>query len=197
MSFKYLSQFERLVGGYFNAPYAISVDSCTHAIELCLIYQKIKKKIGIPKNTYISIPMTAHKLKIKWRWLDSKWENYYFLKNTNIIDAAVFWKKNGYIKNTFMCLSFQYKKHINIGKGGMILTDDKFAYEELLKMSYDGRERYLEWRKQNIKSIGYHYYLTPESAANGIKIFKKKSKLKPKIWRYTDYPDLSLMEVFK
>lgn len=197
MSFKYLSQFERLVGGYFNAPYAISVDSCTHAIELCLIYQKIKKKIGIPKNTYISIPMTAHKLKIKWRWLDSKWENYYFLKNTNIIDAAVFWKKNGYIKNTFMCLSFQYKKHINIGKGGMILTDDKFAYEELLKMSYDGRERYLEWRKQNIKSFGYHYYLTPESAANGIKIFKKKSKLKPKIWRYTDYPDLSLMEVFK
>ncbi|MDB4023397.1 DegT/DnrJ/EryC1/StrS family aminotransferase [Pelagibacteraceae bacterium] len=197
MSFKHLSHFEKVVGEYFNAPYAISVDSCTHAIELCLIQQKIKKKIGIPKNTYISIPMTAHKLKIKWKWLDSNWENYHFLQNTNIIDAAVFWKKNGYIKNTFMCLSFQHKKHINIGKGGMILTDDKLAYKELLKMTYDGRERHLEWRKQNIKSFGYHYYLTPESAANGIKIFKKKSKLKPKIWKYTDYPDLSLMEVFK
>jgi dTDP-4-amino-4,6-dideoxygalactose transaminase len=197
MSFKYLNYFEKKVREYFNAPYAISVDSCTHAIELCLINQKIKKKIGIPKHTYISIPMTAHKLKIKWKWSNIKWKNYYFLENTNIIDAAVFWKKNGYIKNTFMCLSFQQKKHINIGKGGMILTDNKLAYKNLLKMTHDGRERNLEWRKQNIEYFGYHYYLPPESAARGIRIFKKKSELKPKIWTYSDYPDLTLMKVFK
>ena len=196
MSFEAVNKFEKNISEFFNSPYAVATDCCTHAIELCLRYKKIKK-IKSPTNTYASIPMTAIKLNLKWSWSNERWKNFYFFKNTNIIDAAVFWKKNGYIKNTFMCLSFQYKKHINIGKGGMILTDDKFAYEELLKMSYDGRERYLEWRKQNIKSFGYHYYLTPESAANGIKIFKKKSKLKPKIWRYTDYPDLSLMEVFK
>ena len=45
--------------------------------------------------------------------------------NTNIIDAAVYWKENCYIPNSFMCLSFQFQKHLNIGKGGMILTDDK------------------------------------------------------------------------
>ena len=33
-----------------------------------------------------------------------------------------------------MCLSFQFQKHLNIGKGGMILTDDKDAFEAFSEM---------------------------------------------------------------
>jgi dTDP-4-amino-4,6-dideoxygalactose transaminase len=196
MSFKILSKFEKSISNFFDAPYAISTDSCTHAIELCFRYQNIKK-IKIPSNTYVSIPMLGIKLNLRWSWTEEKWENFYYFKGTNIIDAAVFWKKSGYVPKTFMCLSFQYQKHINIGKGGMILTDDFNAYKHLIKMSYDGRKRNIPWRKQNISSIGYHYYMTPESATTGLKIFKKKFRKLPRIWNYKDYPNLKQLNFFK
>ena len=34
---------------------------------------------------------------------------------------------------THMVLSFQFQKHLKIGRGGMILTDNKEAYEDYLK----------------------------------------------------------------
>ena len=79
------------------------------------------------------MPLLAYKLNLKWSWNFDKWKDYYFIHGTNIIDAAVLWKKNSYIKKTFMCLSFQFQKHINIGKGGMILLDSKKAYKDLIK----------------------------------------------------------------
>lgn len=196
MSFNSVYKFENLISKFFKAPYGIATDCCSHAIELCLRYKKIKK-ISIPTNTYISIPMLAIKLGIKWSWNKKKWKDFYFLQNTNIIDASVLWKKNSYIKDTFMCLSFQKQKHINIGKGGMILTDNFDAYNALTKMSYDGRARNIPWREQNISIMGYHYYMTPESAEIGIKIFDKKSKKMPRIWSYKDYPNLTKLNLFK
>ena len=196
MSFKVVSRFEKTISKYFNAPYGIATDSCTHAIELCLRYQNVKR-VEIPANTYASIPMLGVKLNIKWSWKEEKWKNFYYLGGTNIIDAAVYWKKSGYIPNTFMCLSFQYQKHISIGKGGMILTDNLNAYNKLIKLSHDGRKRNLSWRSQNISLIGYHYYLTPEAADKGLKVFKKKNNLPPRIWSYKDYPDLKKFKCFK
>ena len=196
MSFEKVKKFESLISNFFGSKYGIATDSCTHAIELCLRYKNINKKIYFPKHTYIGIPMLGLKLNLNWSWINEKWQNYYYIKNTNIIDAAVLWKKNSYIKNTFMCISFQYQKHINIGRGGMILTDSKRAYEKLIKMSYDGREREIPWRDQNIANLGFHYYLTPESAERGIDIFRNKSNLEPKTWTYREYPDLSKMKVF-
>lgn len=196
MSFEIVSKFENLIAKFFGSPYAIATDSCTHAIELCLRYQN-SKEILIPNRTYLSIPMLGFKLNLNLKWKECKWKDYYYIGNTNIVDAAVFWKKDGYIKNTFMCISFQFQKHINIGRGGMILIDNKKAYLSLMKMSYDGRDRALNWRDQNITSLGYHYYMTPESAKLGIKIFKKKSTLKPRKWSYKDYPNLQSMKVFK
>jgi len=140
--------------------------------------------------------MLPMKLGISFEWEELNWKDYYYLSN-DIIDAAVFWKKGGYVKNTLMCLSFQFKKHINIGRGGMILTDDKDARDMLIKLSYDGREREKPWMEQNISHLGYHYYLTPESAAQGIEIFNKKKDEKPKNWSYRDYPVLNNMKVFK
>ena len=195
MSFESVNKFEELISKFFGSKYGIATDSCTHAIELCLRYKNIKK-IFIPNRTYLSIPMTAIKLDLDWKWNEEKWSNYYFLEKTNIIDAAVLWRKNSYIKNTLMCLSFQYQKHLNIGRGGMILTDDKNTYDSLVKMSYDGRSRNNLWRSQNIDSIGFHYYMTPENAQSGIDIFKKKFNIHPKQWSYLDYPDLSKMEIF-
>ncbi len=196
MSFDKVIQFENKISKFFGSKYAVATDSCTHAIELCIRLKKIKKII-VPKRTYASIPMLAKKLNLKLAFDDIHWNDYYYLRDTNIIDAAVLWKKNSYISGTLMCLSFQYQKHLNLGRGGMILLDNSYEYKSLVRMSYDGRERGIPWRNQNIKYIGYHYYLTPEAAEMGLKIFEKVKNKKPKQWTSLDYPDLSKFKFVK
>jgi hypothetical protein len=105
MSFNVITKFEEKIAEFFGAPYAVAVDCCTHGIELCLRDQQIKK-ISVPKRTYISVPFLADKLNIDLEWRDEVWQDFYFIGDTNIIDAAVLWEKNSYIPNTFMCLSF-------------------------------------------------------------------------------------------
>jgi len=196
MSFEVVSEFEKKVAEFFGSPYAIAVDSCTHGIELCLRYKGFSK-ITVPTRTYISIPFLSNKLNIEMEWSEDEWQDYYYLGNTNIIDAAVLWKKNSYISKTYMCLSFQFQKHLSLGRGGMILLDDEDSYFTLKKMSYDGRIPGVPWRNQDIDTIGYHYYMTPETAQLGIDKFQEAVNTKPKQWVWTDWPDLRNMEVFK
>ena len=196
MSFDVVKKFEDKIAEFYGSPHAVAVDCCTHAIELCMRQQEIKY-FTVPKRTYISVPLLAKKLNITFDWTDEEWEDFYYLGCTNIIDAAVLWKKNSYIKGTFMCVSFQHKKHLSLGRGGIILTDDETVAKKLKKMSYDGRVPSMPWREQNIASVGYHYYMTPETAGLGLKKLSKAIAAKPVKWKITDWPDLSLMEVFK
>ena len=196
MSFKAVKDFENAIAKFYGAPYAVAVDSCTHSIELCLRYNKVKK-IVVPKLTYLSIALLANKIGIDLEWKDENWIDYYYLGGTNIIDAAVLWGKNSYIPETLMCLSFQYQKHLSLGRGGMILTDDKKASDELKHMSYDGRNPDIPWREQNIRSIGYHYYMTPETAQLGLDKLPEAIISKPRKWSIDDWPDLQKMDVFK
>lgn len=194
--FNIVTQFENTIGEFFGSKYAVSTDCCTHAIELCLRL-KSPKQVICPNRTYVSIPMTLLKLGVTFSWSDIPWKEYYQLKNTNIIDAAVLWRKNSYIPGTLMCVSFQFKKHLNLGRGGIILLDDHQDYEKLLKMVYDGRERDKPWAEQNIDTLGYHYYMTPEIAKLGLEKFQKVKNVAPKEWSYLDYPDLSKFKVFE
>lgn len=194
--FEIVEKFEKKIADFYGAPYAIATDCCTHAIELCLRQQHIKA-VTCPLQTYISVPFTFEKLKLKWDWEDKKWSDFYYIGNTNIIDAAVYWQEDGYIPKTLMCLSFQYKKHLKLGRGGAILLDDHNDYTVLSKMRYDGRDLSVPWAEQNIDTIGYHYYMTPETAQLGLDLFWPATMTKPrKQWSYNDYPDLSKMKVF-
>jgi len=194
--FEYVNQFESQVAEFFGAPYAVATDSCTHALELCFRYLK-SDWITIPKRTYLSVPMTCMKLGLNWTWKEDDWFDYYYLGSTNIIDAAVLWGQNTYISNTFMCLSFQFKKHLSLGRGGMILLSNKDDRRELKKMSYDGRDLSLPWAEQDITTMGYHYYMTPEVAKTGIELLNDRKKIPGKKWSHRDYPDLTKMSVFK
>lgn len=198
IDFNSVSEFEKLISSFFGSPFAVAVDSCTHGIELCFRYTK-EKKISVPKRTYISIPFLSEKMGLEREWRDEEWEDYYTLNygNKKIIDAAVLWRKNSYIPNTFMCVSFQYQKHLSLGRGGVILIDNENDYMELKKMSYDGRLPNTPWRSQNISTVGYHYYMTPETAKLGIEKLEMAINTKPKKWVYSDWPDLTNFEVFK
>ena len=196
MSFDSVKKFEQSIAEYFGAPFAVAVDCCTHGIELCLRQQGITH-YTVPKRTYISVPFLANKIGIEFDWRDEDWEDYYILGGTNIIDAAVLWQKDSYVPKTFMCLSFQFRKHLSLGRGGMILTDNEEAAKELKKMSYDGRIPDIPWREQDIMTFGYHYYMTPETAELGLQKLPKAISEKPVKWKVTDWPDLTKMSGFK
>ena len=78
----------------------------------------------------------------------------------------------------------------------MILTDNKISARQLKKMSYDGREPDVPWRDQNISTIGYHYYMTPETAELGLEKLPKAINEKPRVWTIEDWPDLTKLDVF-
>lgn len=193
--FNQVKEFEKTIAEFFNAPYAVAVDCCTHGLELCLRYNNITTS-SCPSNTYISVPFTFKKLDIDWEFKDQPWKDFYYLGETNIIDAAVYWKQNGYVPGTFMCLSFQFKKHLNLGRGGIILCEKENDYTELKKLSYDGRLPDIPWAEQDIDTIGYHYYMTPETAMLGLNKFTEAASTIPKTWTYKDYPYLPDMKVF-
>jgi dTDP-4-amino-4,6-dideoxygalactose transaminase len=195
MNFNTVTQLENEVAKFFGAPYAVAVDSCTHGVEICLRYTQADHII-VPKNTYLSIPFLAHKLWIDLLWKNEDWVDYYYLTE-NVIDAAVLWKPNSYVPGTFMNLSFQYQKHLSLGRGGMILTDNEDAAIRLKKMSYDGRLPNTPWREQDIEIYGYHYYMTPETAQLGLDKLPAAIATKPKKWSVSDWPDLTQMKVFK
>ena len=196
MSFESIQKFEKEISTVFGSPDAIAVDCCTHAIELCLRLNNVNH-YTVPKRTYISVPFLANKLGISFDWRDEDWEDYYFLGGTNIVDAAVLWKQDSYVPNTFMCVSFQYRKHLSLGRGGIILTDDKESAILLKKMSYDGRLPDIPWRDQDIDTYGFHYYMTPETATLGLQKLKKAIDTPPKKWTVQDWPDLTKMKIFK
>ena len=193
--FETVEKFEKEIAEFYGSPYAVATDCCTHAIELCLRHGGFNN-ITIPTHTYISVPFTLEKLNLNWEFQYQEWKDYYFLGNTNIVDAAVYWKKGGYIKDTFMCLSFQYRKHLSLGRGGMILLQNKGDYDMLKKMSYDGRSPNTPWMEQDIDTLGYHYYMTPEIAKLGLEKISKVSNEEPKKWTHKNYPNLEKMSVF-
>lgn len=187
-----VTEFEERIAKFFGAPYAVSTDSCTHAIELSMRYKNLRIAT-VPKHTYLSVPMTVHKLGGIVGWTNTKWEEYYHL-GKGIYDAAVLWRENSYVENTFMCVSFQWRKHLSLGRGGVILLDDKEAYETLIKMGYDGRSRDARWADQDIEMMGYHYYMTPETAQLGLDKLNEAIGTDAKKWSWKDYPDLTKMK---
>lgn len=195
MNFSSVTFFENKIADFFGAPFAIAVDSCTHGVELALRLTHADT-ILVPNRTYLSIPFLADKLRINRLWKDEKWVDYYYITE-RVIDAAVLWKPKSYIPGTYMGISFQYQKHLSLGRGGVILCDNRENASELKKMSYDGRLPNIPWREQNIQTRGYHYYMTPETAQLGLDKLQQAIETTPRQWVVTDWPDLTEMDIFK
>ena len=94
-------------------------------------------------------------------------------------------------------VSFQLKKRVPIGRGGMILTDDKEAYEWFKYMSYDGRDLKKYYMDDDFEMIGYHMYMIPEDAARGIMLMDSVPDENEDSGDSTTYSDLSDKKVFE
>lgn len=164
-----IRQFERTIARYCNAPYGIAVESCTAALFLSCLYLKVKE-VTIPSHTYFSVPMSIIHAGGSVKYKYSNWRGAYRLKPYPIIDSAMRLRKQMYRPGDFQCLSFQYSKHLPIGRGGMILTDNRKAAEWFRVMRNDGR-REIPKEKDRVKLLGWNFYMTPEQAAHGLSLY--------------------------
>lgn len=190
--------FEKKVAKFAGCKYAVTTDCCSHGLFLSLKYIQRKMElvrgevITIPRRTYISVPMQIDHADFTFDWEDLDWSGIYQLKPTRVWDSATRWTEGMYVGgDALQVISFQFKKRIPIGKGGIILTDDEEAYNMLKLMSYDGRDLPLAYDDPNhVKTLGYHMYMTPEDAARGIILMDMTPTINEDICDTTNYLDV-------
>jgi dTDP-4-amino-4,6-dideoxygalactose transaminase len=186
-AFDPIYQFEQALGALTGAPFVVMTDSCTHALELCLRYDKVKR-CRFTAFTYLSVPMTMHKLDISYGLVpDNEWVGEYPILGTRIWDSARLLRTGMYRSGQMQCLSFGHSKPLDIGRGGAILLDDEVAYNKLIQQRGDGRDlKITPWESQKVFEVGYHYRPTIEEAVQAL----EKLPLVNQESKYVVYPDL-------
>jgi dTDP-4-amino-4,6-dideoxygalactose transaminase len=195
--YKIVKMFEEEIADYTGSPYAISVDSCTNALFLCCKYLKVKE-VEIPSKTYLSVPQSIINSggEVVFNPSLNDWKGIYQLSPYPIYDAAKRFTSEMYIPGSLMCISFHIKKHLKIGKGGMILTDSKEAVEWLKMARYEGRSEKL-YHDDNITEMGWNMYMTPQEAAHGLALMQNISWENPDLDENNGYRDLREFKLFK
>jgi len=194
-AFLAIRDFESALCDYTGAPYCVTTDSCTHAIELALRITHDRSPVSFPARTYLSVLMTMHILDIPYELEDLDWRESYEIKGTRVWDCARRLAPGMYQAGTIQCLSFGRTKPMEIGRGGCILTDDAEVYRRASMMRADGRDIFKysigtehSWARQETFEIGYHYTLRPGDCVEGLNLLEQK-RFTPQIDKHYDYPD--------
>jgi dTDP-4-amino-4,6-dideoxygalactose transaminase len=197
--------FENKIAKFANSKHAVLVDCCSHGLFLSLKYLlsigelKQGEYLTIPSRTYVSAPLQIKHAGLRYDFKDYQWAGLYQLGNSRVWDSAVRWTKDMYIgNNNLQVISFQIKKRIPIGKGGVILTDDSEAAKWLKLASYDGRDLTTPYTDSvHFKNLGYHMYMTPEDAARGIILMDSTPEVNEDSGSHLNYTDLSVVDILK
>lgn len=209
---KITEDFERELSKYTGAKYVVTVDNQSNALFLALYYEKnIKKTIGdnvsIPCRTYPSVPCEIIHVGLKVKFLPvdgEKIKGAYQLVGSNVYDSALRFTSNMYIPQTHMCVSFTGPyKHLKLGKGGAILTDDENAYKWFKKARFSGRDE-CSYHTDNFDInpvVGWNFYMMPEISARGLLLISQFYDSKGNPIENEDlelpYPDLSKFKVYE
>ena len=170
--------------------------------------------IEIPKRTYISVPMSIIHAGGWPTFRDEEWVGEYQLKPLPVWDSAR-WFTSGLFNcidspsgprhfsgpyhspmAAMVCVSFHWSKTLGIQQGGAILHGDPEADEWLRRARFDGRSEGVAPKDDKFSMIGWHCYMSPEVAAEGLvrlSFLPKHNAPLPN----DDYPDLSEMEIFR
>lgn len=192
--------FEQRVAAFTGAPYAVAVDSCTAALTLCCDYLKVGE-VTLPARTYCSVPMAVIHAGGTVRFEDRAWRGMYQLTPYPVYDAAKRFRRAMFRDMPhdpsswlYVCVSFHVRKHIPIGRGGMILTDDDKAAAYFRKARRDGRSD--SGGVACAEVVGRNCYMQPDHAARGLMLmdvmpadgFEDQAEV---------YPDLREMPAFR
>lgn len=192
-AFDIVKVFESEMAHFTGSKYAVAVDTCTAALFLSCRYLHVNE-VKIPNKTYCSVPCSIIHAGGRVVFENISWSGIYYLKPYPIIDAACRFRRGMYVKDTYMCLSFQYKKNLPIGRGGMILTNCKRSYEWFKLARFSGRHE-VPLMQDTPEMIGWSCYMEPERAAKGLQLLQDIGDGKPDL--HFDYPDLSQNKIYK
>lgn len=194
--YKVVEEFEAAIAEWSGARYGVAVESGTAALFLSLMYSRPLGCVEIPKRTYPSVPCSVIHAGGTVKFTDEEWIGDYQLRPTNVVDGALRFRKNMY-KGGLHCLSFHVKKHLPIGRGGMILTDDRDASSWFKRARFDGRGP-VPLFEDNLTMIGWNFYLEPSQAVRGLQLFQTiQDKDLPDLdVSEQGYPDLSKFPIY-
>ncbi len=185
-SWAVVEQFERAMAEYTGAPFAVAVDTCTTALFLC-IKRLDRLWISLPQNTYLGVACAVLHSGAKLNLCKRDWRGAYYLEDridSSIVDSACRLNAGMYNEGTLTCLSFQYRKHLKIGRGGMILTDNKEHADWFRKARFCGRGDVGE----PPEFVGWQAWMEPERAARGLALLESLPRTNPDL-KFV-YPDL-------
>ena len=197
--YEIVEAFEDRVAEYAGAGYGVAVNSCTSAIMLAAslrFSQGSRRTAILPARTYVGVPQAIMAAGGAVEFVDFEWSGQYGIGRLGIVDGARRFKRHMYSRGTLHCLSFHWHKHLPIGRGGMILTDDKAEAKKLRKMRYDGRTPGVHPKDDDIIAPAWHVYMIPEDAARGLMLMGNIKDDNEDI-PWDDYPDCSKMKAFQ
>lgn len=197
--------FEAALCEYTGAPYAVAVNSCTMALTLAVAWHlrgdqserwDYRREITIPKRTYVSVPQAIIHAGGRPVFADREWLGMYALDPLPVVDSARWFTSDMYSRGTFQCVSFHVSKTIGLEQGGAILHDDTAADAWFRRARFDGRAEGVAPKDDTGIILGWHCYLNPSTAAQGILKLHSLPRHNDPLPN-DDYPDLSTLEVFK
>lgn len=197
--------FEKGLCEYTGATYAVAVNSCSMAILLACAYwaqrpylndNKLVTKLSIPKRTYCSVPMSIKHAGWGVEYRDEDWKGGYRISPLPVWDYARRFTKGMFVRRQMQCVSFHWSKILGVSQGGAILHDSPHADEWFRRARLDGRREGVPPHEDNFDFCGWHCYMTPAVATEGI---MRLSLLKPNNpdLPNDNYPDLSRFEALK
>lgn len=210
LPFEIVRDLEDALCEFTDAPYCVTVNSCTNALAICLEYAKRNRFVGdsntvsIPTHTYIGVPMQIKRAGFDLWFNKVNWFGTYELSPLNIWDSARRFErglfnsvhKEGY-KHKYICVSFHVSKILGFDQGGAILHNNPDFDVYARKMRFDGRTEGINPKYDYPDVLGMHCYMSPTTAAG---LLWKLSYFKGNeltILPNDDYPDLSQMDIFK
>src|SRR4030095_15085 len=165
-AFRVVRDFERALCEYTGARYAVTTNSCTMALLLACKYLKVET-VELPNRTYISVPMSIVHAGGRVTFRDENWSGAYELKPYSIVDAARRFTSGMYRRGDYQCISLHISKILGLDQGGALLHDDPVADKGVRKARFDGRTEGVPPKDDDF-ILGYHCYLSPPVAAQGL-----------------------------
>jgi len=190
-----VENFESKLAKFTGAPYVVSTDCCTHAIELCFRLLEIKT-CRFSAFTYISVPMTMELLGVEYELSSTNWYEEYQFLGTPVWDSARCLKPNMYRQRQYQCLSFGHSKPLDNVRGGAILLDNEEHYKQLKMMSYDGRDlSHDNWIDQKVFKQGFHYMMRYEECESATLLLDNYISAGDFEHKYKPYPDVRDIQI--
>lgn len=205
-AFTIVRDFERGVEAYTGAPFAVAVNSCSMALFLALMWRKerdaLPPLVEIPKHTYVSVPMAVMHAGSRPVFVDKFWRGVYELGSLKVWDAAKRFT-SGMFHNSpeivglgnIICTSHHWNKILGVEQGGMILHDSPAADKWFRRARFDGRSEGVPPKSDVFDQLGWHCYMSPETAAAGLVRLSFLPKVNADM-PMDDYPDLSKGPIF-